>query len=270
MDMLGVFDQFIQSKAVLANHRMRLETGKLELDDGYQLNDGPLPETIISVTPSQFPATKVMTKLCYLIKYNDYCYCPQYEKALISERLYYTGDKMTDLILYVCNYNAFLSMMASIPSHPFSRSQRRLQFLFYHSIALLLAVSFGYSFIGEDKSFIITFNIFFISPSLFLLKFVFYTLTVCPCLVGNRYFNYFGGLVGIDNFRLIVGWSAGLFGLFIMVVTGATLFVDTSLASYDDNGAAATQHLAKYGNNYHHHLLLQHLHYLYYHFQVKK
>ena len=133
MDMFGVFDKFIQSKAILANHRMRLETGKLELKDKDALHtDGPLPDTITTVNPGQFPATKVMTKLCYLIKYNEYCYCSQYEKALISERLYYTGDKITDLILYVCNYNAFLSMMASIPAHPFSRSQRRLQFLFYH------------------------------------------------------------------------------------------------------------------------------------------
>jgi len=47
LDMLGAFDQFINSKSILANHRMRLETGKLELEDEDAIyTDGDLPDTI--------------------------------------------------------------------------------------------------------------------------------------------------------------------------------------------------------------------------------
>jgi hypothetical protein len=133
-------------------------------------------------------------------------------------------------------------MFASVPEHPFSRSQRRLQFLYYHGIALSLSFIVGYALIDEPRETLIYFNIFFMSPFLFVLKYSYYLLVTCPCLVGNNALKTYLACLcrNYQALTLIIGYCAGLFGLFLLVVVGA-IFVET------EDGSASTKKILLYG-----------------------
>lgn len=110
LDLLGVSNDYIRERAFLANHRVRLERGKINPADSEGLvTHDDLPDTITAIAEKDKP--KMVNKTMFLFyKCVEYQYCPSFKESLLTERLYYTGDKKADLIFYLCNTNAFLSM----------------------------------------------------------------------------------------------------------------------------------------------------------------
>lgn len=83
-------------------------------------------------------------------------------------------------------------------------------------------------------------------PCLGIFKFIYFQLTVCPCLASCESLN---ASVVCKYFKLVTNWTAGLVGLLLLIITGATLFIDTDFGGTDDHYGKEKQYqdLAKYG-----------------------
>ena len=241
LDMFSLCDKFIQSKCILANHRIRYEKGKLNMEENNEdaIYDKDFPEVITSISEKDYPKNSDAFKLCGRVNYKYYMYCPLYREFLLSGRLYYTGDKFTDLVLFLCNQNAFLSMFAAAPEHPFSRNQRRIQFIFYHGLALLMSVCFGMAFVDEPDTMMIT-NCLLISPTLFVLRYGYYVLFTCPCFVKKR------DSTTLKDSLLFLAYFVGTIGLLGMLIGGIITNIDNYYDDdkYDDDGELAKRQIS--------------------------
>jgi len=231
--MSSLCDKFIHSKCILANHRMRYEKGKLNMEENNEdaIYDKDFPEVITSISEKDYPKSSDALKLCGHVNYKYHAYCPLYRESLLSSRLYYTGDKFTDLVLFLCNQNAFLSMFAAAPEHPFSRNQRRIQFIFYHGLALLMSVLFGMIFLDDPDTMMII-NCLIISPTLFVLRYGYYLLFTCPCFIKKR------ENTSLKDTLLVLAYFVGTIGIVAMFIGGIITNIDNYYTddNYDDDG----------------------------------
>lgn len=89
-------------------------------------------------------------------------------------------DRYADMVYYFMNNNSTISMFGGEPTNPFTRGEKRLDYILQHSLALMFSCLIVNSGLDFGEAFAL--NSFICSPLITIVKMIFYYLTSCPCL----------------------------------------------------------------------------------------